>query len=117
MNKEASIESDHDNDAFYGDGIKGLTEKTVLACDNDDDRTGAYKSRGQEKYLIDTEQVGHPVVQGSNQAPLLDQRYNVSKSGGDPAASLFVEFLKLLGAVCLVFRGGTVLDSPPALHL
>lgn len=51
---------------------------TVLACDNDDDCTGAYKSRGQEKYLIDTEQVGHSVVQGSNQAPLFNKRDNVS---------------------------------------
>lgn len=51
---------------------------TVLACDNDDDCTGAYKSRCQEKYLIDTEQVGHSVVQGSNQAPLFNKRDNVS---------------------------------------
>lgn len=89
----------------------------LLTCDNDDDRTRAYKSRGQEKYLIYTKQVGHSVVEGSNQVPLLDQRDNVSQGRGDPAASLFVEFFKFLGTVCLVFRSGTILDPPPALHL
>lgn len=57
------------------------------------------------------------MVEGSNQVPLLDQRDNVSQGRGDPAASLFVEFFKFLGTVCLVFRSGTILDPPPALYL
>lgn len=46
MNKEVLIESDYDNDVFYGDGIKGLIEKIVFVCDNDDDCIWVYKSRG-----------------------------------------------------------------------
>lgn len=48
-----------DNDANKGENhINGNAIRygyiAVLACDNDDDRTGAYESRGQEKNLIYT---------------------------------------------------------------
>jgi hypothetical protein len=74
----------------------------LFTCHDDDDGAGADEGRGQEKYLVDTEQVGHVMIQGADQVPLLDKQDDVSESRCDPAPSLFVEFLKLLGAVRLV---------------
>ena len=57
------------------------------------------------------------MVQGADQAPLLDQGDDVVQGGGDPVTSLFVELLKLLRAVRLVLRDCAMLDPPPALYL
>ena len=57
------------------------------------------------------------MIQGADQAPLLDQGDDVDQGGGDPATPLFVELLKLLRAVRLVLRGCAVLALPPALYL
>ena len=89
----------------------------ILACYDDDDGAGADEGGGEEEDLVDTEEVGDAVVQGANQAPLLDQGDDVGQGGGDPATPLFVELLKLLRAVRLVLRGCAILDPPPALYL
>ena len=57
------------------------------------------------------------MVQGADQAPLLDQGDDVGQGGSNPVAAVFVELLKLLQAVRLVVRGHPVLEPPPALYL
>ena len=55
----------------------------TLACYDDDDGAEADEGGGEEVDLVDTEEVGDTVVQGADQAPLLDQGDDVGQGGGD----------------------------------
>ena len=71
----------------YDDDDDDDGDDDTLTCYDDDDGARAYKGGGEEKYLVDTEEVGDAVVQSPDQPPLLDQG-DVGQGGGDPAMPL-----------------------------
>ena len=52
------------------------------------DGAGADKGGREEEDLVDTEEVGEAVIQGEDQAPLLNQGDDVDQGGGNPETPL-----------------------------